>query len=77
MKTYPLALVTYLVAALFAAPLFANDDAYKLGPDSQRQDGVPQGKVTKHLHKSEVFPAPFANTLCMSPHNTTVKILRR
>jgi enterochelin esterase family protein len=56
MKTHPLALAACLIAALFAATLFANDDAYKLGPDSQRQDGVPQGKVTKHVHHSEVFP---------------------
>ena len=31
-------------------------DDYKLGPDSERQDGVPQGKVTKHKWKSKIFP---------------------
>jgi enterochelin esterase family protein len=32
-------------------------DDYQLGPDSQRQDGVPQGKVTKLEWKdSKVFP---------------------
>lgn len=31
------------------------DDAYQLGPDSQRQDGVPQGTVTKHEWTSTIF----------------------
>jgi enterochelin esterase family protein len=39
---------------LIAAPLTAED--YKLGPDSQRQPGVPEGKVTKHTWTSKVFP---------------------
>jgi enterochelin esterase family protein len=30
-------------------------DEYKLGPDSQRHDGVPQGTVTKHRWKSTIF----------------------
>lgn len=38
-----------------AFPLVAADD-YPLGPDSQRQDGVPQGEVTKHTWTSKVFP---------------------
>jgi enterochelin esterase family protein len=36
-------------------PLRAADD-YQLGPDSQVQPGVPQGKVTKHSWTSKVFP---------------------
>ena len=39
----------------FAALAPAADD-YKLGPDSERHDGVPQGKVTQHKWKSQVFP---------------------
>jgi enterochelin esterase family protein len=31
-------------------------DDYQLGPDSMRQEGVPQGKVTKHSWTSQVFP---------------------
>src|SRR5687767_2050066 len=32
-------------------------ELYKLGPDSQRQDGVPQGAVTQHKWEtSKVFP---------------------
>ncbi len=30
-------------------------EPYKLGPDSQRQEGVPQGKVTKHSWTSKQF----------------------
>lgn len=30
-------------------------ESYEYGPDSKRQEGVPQGKVTKHTWKSEVF----------------------
>ena len=29
---------------------------YPFGPDSERKEGVPQGKVTKHVWKSTVFP---------------------
>jgi acetyl esterase/lipase/enterochelin esterase-like enzyme len=34
--------------------LHAADD-YKLGPESQEQPGVPQGKITKHSWKSKIF----------------------
>lgn len=34
----------------------AGDEIYQLGPDSQRQAGVPQGTVTEHVWKSSVFP---------------------
>lgn len=30
-------------------------DNYELGPDSKRQQGVPQGKVTDHVWKSRIF----------------------
>ena len=44
------------IALLVASPLFAADD-YKLGPDSQVQAGVPQGKVAQGKWVSEkVFP---------------------
>ena len=29
---------------------------YKLGPDSEKQVGVPQGKVTQSKFKSTIFP---------------------
>jgi enterochelin esterase-like enzyme len=44
-----------LLAAMFAAA-HADDEPYKLGPDSQRQDGVPRGKVAKHTWQSRIFP---------------------
>jgi enterochelin esterase family protein len=39
----------------FALPTIAQDDQYVFGPDSQRQEGVPQGRVTKHTWKSTIF----------------------
>jgi enterochelin esterase-like enzyme len=44
-------------AALFAigTPAARAVDDYQLGPDSQRHEGVPQGKVTQHHWKSNVF----------------------
>lgn len=48
---------TFLLSCLFVAAnglLFAADD-YKLGPDSQPREGVPQGEVIKGTWKSEVF----------------------
>jgi len=34
----------------------AGDEIYELGPDSQRQEGVPRGEVIQHTWKSEIFP---------------------
>lgn len=34
----------------------AKPKEYPFGPDSERREGVPQGKVTKHVWKSTVFP---------------------
>lgn len=49
-------LVLLVVILSSVAPARAADD-YKLGSDSQRQPGVPQGKVTQHAYaKSKVFP---------------------
>ena len=46
---------TFLLSAcLFSAVLPAEE--YPLGPDSQRQAGVPRGTVTEHTWKSQVFP---------------------
>src|SRR5947208_156583 len=46
------ALIFFLVP--FALVQAADD--YKLGPDSERQKGVPEGKVTKFSWKSTIFP---------------------
>ena len=40
---------------LLSAALLAAED-YTLGPDSQRQPGVPQGTVTQHSWTSQIFP---------------------
>jgi enterochelin esterase family protein len=46
-----------LFVCLLAAPCLRAADDYTLGPDSQRQPGVPQGKVTEHeWNQSQVFP---------------------
>lgn len=39
-----------------AGSALAGDEQYKLGPDSEYQDGVPKGNVTEYEHRSEVFP---------------------
>ncbi|QDU97062.1 alpha/beta hydrolase [Lignipirellula cremea] len=41
---------------LTTAPIQAGDEIYKLGADSQRQEGVPQGTVTDHVWRSKIFP---------------------
>ena len=49
------------VAGLFGGGAFspssalAQDD-YKPGPDAERKEGVPQGKVTQHTWESTIFP---------------------
>ncbi len=55
MRRFPFTTLVLLMTN-FALPTQAADEPYKLGPDSQRQEGVPQGKVTNHEWKSQVFP---------------------
>ena len=43
----------FALLSLAASLTFAEE--YKLGEDSQRHDGVPQGTVTKHEWKSQIF----------------------
>ncbi len=50
---YSTALVILL---LLTSPASAGDEQYVLGADSKRKDGTPVGKVTRHSHKSTVFP---------------------
>ncbi len=50
------ALALLALALSLNGPAWADDDKLPFGPDSQRQPGVPQGKVTKHTWKSNVFP---------------------
>ncbi len=41
---------------LTLSPFLQAADDYKLGPDSERQDGVPKGKIEKFSWKSTIFP---------------------
>jgi enterochelin esterase family protein len=45
-----------LAALLTFLPNLRAADDYKLGPDSERQSGVPEGKITQHKWKSNIFP---------------------
>ncbi len=58
-------LICALAVALTIAPPLARAQEvqpaqpaqeYVLGPDSQRQPGVPQGKVAKHEWTSKIYP---------------------
>ncbi|MFN3487328.1 MAG: esterase family protein, partial [Planctomycetota bacterium] len=57
MKTFLLACGLSLLAAPATqdAPPADERQLYKLGPDSQRQEGVPRGTVTKYSWKSRIF----------------------
>jgi gluconolactonase len=45
----------FAIVVALATPLRGVDE-YSLGPDSQRQPGVPQGTVTKYSWTSKIFP---------------------
>jgi len=50
-------IVFYLsVMIAFCRIAMGGDEQYKLGPDSQVKEGVPQGKVTEHEWRSKIFP---------------------
>lgn len=44
-----------VLCLLLTSVLVAGDEEYVLGTDSQRQEGVPQGTVTEHVWKSQIF----------------------
>ena len=44
------------ILVVLLACLTAIAQEYTLGPDSQRQSGTPQGKVTQHTWTSKIFP---------------------
>lgn len=48
-------LIVFVLASCLLGSAHAIDD-YKLGPDSMKQPGVPEGKVTKHTWHSKIFP---------------------
>ena len=47
---------TMILMLCLTTPTLADDEDYKLGPDSMRQEGVPQGTVTKDVWHSKIFP---------------------
>ncbi len=48
--------VILLLGLLLGTVHAADDSQYELGPDSMRQEGVPQGQVTERVRKSETYP---------------------
>ena len=48
--------ITLLALSFSVSLTGASDEIYKLGEDSLRHESVPQGKVTEHVWKSQVFP---------------------
>lgn len=53
MRRHYLFLILILCGGLNAT---ADDELYKLGADSMRQEGVPRGRLIEQVWKSEVFP---------------------
>ena len=51
MKKY-LSIILFLVCVF---PIFGQDSQYQLGADSKRQEGVPQGTVTRFLLESKLY----------------------
>ncbi|HEX3725708.1 MAG TPA: esterase family protein, partial [Pirellulales bacterium] len=54
------------LGVILSSSLSAADD-YKLGADSERHDGVPQGEVTKLHWTSKVFPGTERDYLVYVP----------
>jgi enterochelin esterase family protein len=48
--------MTTAIALVFSATAARAADDYQHGPDSIRQEGVPQGEVTQHRWTSTIFP---------------------
>lgn len=51
-----LSVISMLGVAAFGLSHRAAAEDYKLGPDSERHEGVPEGTVTQHRWTSKVFP---------------------
>jgi len=59
--------VRWVVVVMVFAAASLRAQSYSLGPDSQPQDGVPKGTVTKYVLAAGVF---YAGT----PHNYAVYV---
>jgi hypothetical protein len=51
---------TMMLMLCRTAPALGDDKDYKLGPDSMRQDGVPQGTVTQGICRPAISDRRFA-----------------
>lgn len=49
-------LLLWTLLLIVPAHVWGGDEEYKLGPDSERHEGVPVGKVTDYEWKSQIFP---------------------
>ncbi|MEM7235828.1 MAG: SMP-30/gluconolactonase/LRE family protein, partial [Planctomycetota bacterium] len=65
MRTKLLALIGLLYLIPTTAP--AGDEVYSFGPDSLRKEGVPRGKITNHVWRSEVFPGTIRHYSVYAP----------
>jgi hypothetical protein len=61
------AILLPLLCAVLAA------EEYKLGPDSQRQPGVPKGKVEQRTWTSKIFPGTVRDWWIYVPAQYTPK----
>jgi len=55
------------VVVIACCTMTMGDEPYSLGPDSQRQEGVPRGEVTKHVWKSHIFEGTVRDYWVYSP----------
>jgi len=63
------AMISALVLSTLNSSAFGQaGDLFQLGTDSQRQDDVPKGTVTKHVWKSTVFEGTFREYYLYVPH---------
>jgi enterochelin esterase-like enzyme len=60
-----------ILCCLLASPLAAQDDNYKLGPDSERHDGVPKGVVTSFTWESKIYATTKRNYFVYVPAQYT------
>ncbi len=54
--TFVAAVCSMLATAATVPTALGGDEEYKLGADSMRHEGVPQGKVAKAVWRSKIFP---------------------
>lgn len=48
-------LLVFILTGLFLIPILGQDSQYQLGSESKRQEGIPQGTVTRSLFESKLY----------------------